>query len=400
MLVTRRGPERVGPVPRLDFLDGLRGLAALYVVLHHAAMLVPPAGLAGTALAVRFLLRHGHAAVAVFVVLSGYCLMLPVARDPEGRLPGGLLAFLGRRARRILPPYYVALGLCLLLIVLAPAKGQQAHVLGHSGTVVSHLLLAHNLDPRWIFRIAPPFWSVATECQIYVLFPGLLVLWRRWGISAAVAGGFALGYAVATLALPLGNPALRQLCPWYVGLFALGMAGAVTTESQRASAGEGRASPGRAGIGIGVVALVFAGSALAGNTDRAFMISDPLVGAATACLIVRGTLRSTLEVATPKRPVFRFLERRWAVALGIISYSLYLVHYPLLVLASSALRTRGWAPGSRLAVLLLVAAPLCLPVAVLFHALFERGSSWRLRDAFRRMTSPSGSPNGPRRRLS
>src|SRR5262249_10457607 len=147
-------------------------------------------------------------------------------------------------------------------------------------------------------------------------------------------------------------------------------------------------------------ALVFAGVALAGNNDRAFMISDPLVGAATACLIVRGTLQSTPEVVTSKRPLFRLLGRRWAVALGIISYSLYLVHYPLLVLANTALRTLGWDPGSRLTALLLVAAPLCVPVAVLFNALFERGSSWRLRDACRRMTSPSGLPNGPGRRLS
>src|SRR5438270_2616521 len=104
------------PAPRLPFLDGLRGLAAVYVVLHHAAMMVPPAGLGGVGSAARFVFRHGHYAVAVFIVLSGYCLMLPVARDPCGRLPGGVVGYLGRRARRILPPYYAALGLGWLLI--------------------------------------------------------------------------------------------------------------------------------------------------------------------------------------------------------------------------------------------------------------------------------------------
>jgi peptidoglycan/LPS O-acetylase OafA/YrhL len=375
MHVPRRGPGGVAPVRRIVFLDGLRGVAALYVVLHHAAMLIPPAGLSGPALAVRFLLRHGHAAVAVFVVLSGYSLMLAVARDPEGRLPGGLLAFLGQRARRILPPYYAALALCVLLIALTPA-----HTLGHpgallangAGVIVSHLLLAHNLSVRWIFQIAPPFWSVATECQIYLLFPALLVVWRRCGITAAVAAGFALGYALAALAPLLGNPALRQLCPWYAGLFALGMAGAVATDRRRPAEVVGPAARGLAGFGVGIVALFVAGLALSMNHDRAFMVGDPLVGATTACLIVHGARRTTPGVTTPLRPIFRLLEDRRAAALGAISYSLYLVHYPLLVLADAALRSHGGGPDVRLAALLLVATPLCIPAAIHFHGLFER----------------------------
>src|SRR4051812_10624228 len=93
---------------RFDFLDGLRGLAALYVVLHHASQDVPAPMLRGWAAAARFLLRHGHFAVAVFIVLSGYCLMRPVARDASRQIRGGTLAYLRRRAWRILPPYYAA----------------------------------------------------------------------------------------------------------------------------------------------------------------------------------------------------------------------------------------------------------------------------------------------------
>src|SRR4051812_41118914 len=58
----------------------------------------------------------GHEAVAIFIVLSGYCLMLPVARRGESQLKGGFGSYLGRRAFRILPPYFAALGLSLLLI--------------------------------------------------------------------------------------------------------------------------------------------------------------------------------------------------------------------------------------------------------------------------------------------
>jgi peptidoglycan/LPS O-acetylase OafA/YrhL len=275
----------------------------------------------------------------------------------------------------------------LLLIALTPALGNPAFTLGHhgvslataegAGIVVSHLLLAHNLSERRMFQIAPPFWSVATEWQIYLLFPALLVVWRRCGVTAVVAAGFALGYAVAALALVLGNPALRQLCPWYVGLFALGMAGAVATDRRWPTEVMGRDSRGLAGFGFGIVALIVVGLVLAGDNDRAFMVGDPLIGAATARLIVRGARRSTTGVATPLGPVFRLLEDRRATALGSISYSLYLVHYPLLLLADAALRSRGWGPDVRLEVLLLVSSPLCIPAAILFQGLFESPSSSR-----------------------
>ncbi len=100
---------------RIASLDGMRGIAALYVVLHHAYFEVseaaPKEWLVG-----RFAwLAFGHYAVAVFIVLSGFSL---AAGDP---MRGGFWAYVRRRARRILPPYYVALGLSLLLIWLVPA---------------------------------------------------------------------------------------------------------------------------------------------------------------------------------------------------------------------------------------------------------------------------------------
>lgn len=66
------------------------------------------------------LFQYGHSAVATFIVLSGFSLMLPIARSSEETLKGGMLGYLKRRSLRILPPYYVALGLSLLLIALVP----------------------------------------------------------------------------------------------------------------------------------------------------------------------------------------------------------------------------------------------------------------------------------------
>src|SRR5689334_14181642 len=102
----------------LDYLDGLRALAALFVLFCHAlqspwpyiySRYPPPALHLFTGW-----LYHGHFAVDVFIVLSGFCLMLPVVRG-DGTLRGGAKRFFRRRARRILPTYYGALAFSLIL---------------------------------------------------------------------------------------------------------------------------------------------------------------------------------------------------------------------------------------------------------------------------------------------
>jgi peptidoglycan/LPS O-acetylase OafA/YrhL len=323
---------------------------------------------------IRGLLRHGHFAVAVFIVLSGYCLMRPVARDPSGRLRGGLFAYLGRRVRRILPPYYAALGLCWFLILLVPglqrfdrARWDRALPAFEPGVVVSHLLLVHNLDERWIFRVDPPLWSVATEWQIYLLFPVLLAVWRRHGLAATVATGFAVGSAIAALGGWLGNPALSKLCPWYAGLFALGMAGAVDRVARPRGGHRWRLAS-----VLGVVALVLAIVAARGGADGTVMIADGLVGASATALIIRCARGSSRGDAASRRGVLRLLESRPAVALGTFSYSLYLIHFPLLAMLGREFRLLGWGVEVRLAAMLLFAAPLCVLAAFLFHRLFER----------------------------
>ena len=84
---------------RFHYLDGMRGIAALYVVLHHAYMEIAWLGGAWMPGWLRFFapwIRNGEVAVSAFIVLSGYSLMLPVARAGDLRLPGGIAEFVKR----------------------------------------------------------------------------------------------------------------------------------------------------------------------------------------------------------------------------------------------------------------------------------------------------------------
>src|SRR4051812_16368916 len=104
------------PRVRLAYLDGLRALAASYVVGFHAVLGFGGGELTGLWRGLRRAFAFGHEAVAVFIVLSGYCLMLPVIRNQQSPSTVALGAFVRRRAFRILPPYFAALAYSLLLM--------------------------------------------------------------------------------------------------------------------------------------------------------------------------------------------------------------------------------------------------------------------------------------------
>jgi len=191
-----QGSFPVADRDRVRWLDGVRGLAALYVVLHHVWLFSFSGFPADRGPWYLGWLLYGHLGVVVFIVVSGYSLTLS-PRKNGFRLPGGKRAFARRRAWRILPPYWTALIMSLLLVtfVIAPRLG---------GGVTWRSLAVYGLLVQDITNAPAPngtFWSIAVEAQIYVVFPLLLLLWRSRGVfltAAFVTIGVTLAHLLAT----------------------------------------------------------------------------------------------------------------------------------------------------------------------------------------------------------
>ena len=360
----------------LDFLDGLRGLAALYVMLGHMYLsqfgMVARPGLRGFAF--NWLL-YGHLAVDVFIVLSGFCLAIPVAQS--GHIKGGPSEFLRRRARRILPPFYASL---LLFVVLLLLRHLAEHTHGlpftMKGLVVNALLL-QDLFPELDMQFNPPFWSVAVEWKIYFLFPVLLLVWRRSGYSGLLGVSAALGLAI-TLGLRLIHPDahLGHTCPWFLFLFALGVAAGLFTFNE---ASRGHIQKGLWGgvVLFPLLILSLLAYPITHQGERELFVPHlPLIDVTTGALMASCLMLLVHHLRRGDGNVFLLLlTRRPVVTLGTFAYSLYLVHYPLIdyiTLLAHHLPVIGNSFGLSAAFVFIMGVPAIILFSYLFFLLFER----------------------------
>ncbi len=298
--------------------------------------------------------------------------MLPVARSADGQLRGGAREYLKRRAWRILPPYYIALVASLLLIAIIPWLQHETGINTLTslpaftpGVILSHLFLVHNLHGAWVYRINSPLWTVATEWQIYFLFPALLLpAWRRFGVPGAVLVGFILGLGIHFVF----HGHYDLAAPWFIGLFALGMAGAAINFSKGPLE-----TLLRNRVPWGTLALVLTGLLIllaSRLTNKYLPHLEILTGICATCFLIycaRRQAESSAENALP----LRLLNSRWAVTLGGFSYSLYLTHYVILNIVHG-LANQIPSPTVECLVMLTVGVLTSVAVAYLFYLCFER----------------------------
>ncbi|OQX69118.1 MAG: hypothetical protein B6A08_06465 [Sorangiineae bacterium NIC37A_2] len=312
----------------LAHIDGLRALAALLVYVNHAYG-QSWSGIKGELPTrvpftwFRSTLITGHFAVTVFIAVSGFCLALPVIRG-DGQLRGGTKEFFRRRARRILPPYYAALALCLLLIatIIGEPTGSlwDVPIEVDWQAIVAHVLLVQDIFRTG--RINYVFWSIAVEWQIYFLFPLMVLLARRIGILRMAACALALGFA---LAFAVMDTRIYRANPHYIGIFALGVVAAYVSYSKdpvferiRSFRHFGLVAALALGLTLGAIPVL---SPNFQNTD--YPLYDGGIGIfAFSALVLTSTRPNSL--------LTKFFALPPLVWLGTFSYSLYLMHAPIL----------------------------------------------------------------------
>lgn len=356
---TKRVSEPVSH--RLEYIDGLRAVCALWVVVHHALVIsVPEAVLRVQVIGpVVGSLFFGQFPVMFFLLLSGFCLYFPcVRKNPEAPvLTLGYVPYLRRRWTRIAPPYLFAGVLCLLLGTLPAFRshGWEETLDVDAAVIVSHLLFLHNLTPLWSAKIDYPMWSIGLEWQLYLFFPLLVWAFRKIGGWTATALVLAVAVAIRATWRHIPTPLdtiLRDGPLAYLMIFSTGMIAARLTVKRE------RLAPNWVLVGGAVLALVVVrlGS---GNG----LVHD-LAAACSAFLLL-------LAAADPSSRVSRFLSSPSLVWLGVFSYSLYLVHAPLLHIAWVALRGLQLTPDWYCAALLL-SLPFNVLICYGFHLLCER----------------------------
>jgi peptidoglycan/LPS O-acetylase OafA/YrhL len=354
-------PRPSAPLSRTDRripgLDGLRGLAALYVVAHHCWLLSFPGYPANTGPGWLGWLVHGRFAVVVFIVLSGFSLAISPARN-AWRLDG-TLRYVRRRARRILPAYWAALTISALIAVIVPS-------LPLSTPPTAQSMLVHGLLLQDIVDVPSPngaFWSIAVEAWLYLAFPLVLLTRRRIGSTATITA-VTVPVVTAGLLFPglsMGSRAIGytlELLP----LFTLGaMAAGVVSAGERIRRLPWLAMAAPAGAPV-LMLITFRGPAW---TAAHYYWLDLAVGPAIVLFL------AALATGRPAGLV-RLLDRAPLRGLGGFSYSLYLIHMPIVALVSTLIvKPRAGAPLTVFTWTAIVAIPLCLIAARLFAALFE-----------------------------
>lgn len=376
---------------RLPFLDGLRALAALWVVLGHCHLFAYGWNSHQSiwTKAINALL-YLHLGVVVFLVLSGFCLTLPVLRN-QNRLSAGVLGFFKARASRILPPYFAILCLILLINFLIPLGTWGRHPIGLTPTI-SWEILAVNFSLMQDFypqfnAINGPFWSIATEWHLYFFFPLLVFFLRKFGALIAFALSCILASAIVWIASHppqfVSNLQMTIMTPsYFLYLFVFGMFAAWL------AFGEGYLQRRRKQwlilLPLFAAALVWFVSLMNTYTITDAASATRFAEQAQTIDIVFAVLVSIgliwIAGRAPHSMVRRLLEGKALTKIGHFSYSLYLVHIPILAITNHLIEKMHLPTNLmhlHFAILVVFGTGLSLVFANIFCKIFESGLWWR-----------------------
>ncbi len=302
----------------LRHIDVLRGVAILAVLLLHwygatfgvdhlqwKGMVRDLHSAPSLGFWIFFPLSYGWMGVSLFFVISGFCIHASALQAGEVRIG----KFFWRRFWRIYPTYFAWLAFFMWRdgLSFSTAEGR--------AQILSHIFLVHNFSSVWIFAINAAFWSLAVEVQLYLIYPVLWQIRRRWTMRGALLFTLALGLLtrlVAALFFTEKSPGIAGTIwafpsmvwfDWTLGAYL----------AEEFLAGR-RAFPRSISLRITAVALLFLSVFWKPGDAFAFSIASCMLALLMESYLWRKQKENLCE--------------RLLVPVGLCSYSFYLLHYP------------------------------------------------------------------------
>jgi peptidoglycan/LPS O-acetylase OafA/YrhL len=360
-------------------VDGLRALGMLMVYGFHVwefggapswyvSLLGRPTNLLG-------FLRNFGTGVDLFMVISGFCLFWPLCKSAEALSAWDTRDYIGHRVRRIVPPYYAAIGYAIILPMILVAIFHALKITANWQPVPSawqlftHFLFIHSMFPGTWNGITGAFWSLGLEAQFYVLFPLAVFGFRRWGVKVIWA------MIIASVFIRILGGAFITSFDWRFILsisalgrwmeFGYGMLTALAVARYWREGREQGAWLGTlqviAAFLLYVVAIHWAAPRPSSNVP----VYEMLLSAAFALL--------TFALCTSRTPFARLFGSRVATWLGGISYSIYLIHQPTAWYLSEFFKKRLHVSGpADLALLVTIGIAIVIAAGYLFYLVFEK----------------------------
>ena len=377
--VARPSGERL----RFAQLDGYRGIAALLIVVHHVYLhsRTPQGAYVYIGTPLHLLFLNLDVAVTWFFVLSGFVIFLPFAQAAiTQKQPVSIRNFFLRRAMRILPVYYVAIVLLWGL--------HYSGSLDNWRDLVEHLTFTHVFDNQHFWSIIDPAWSLGIEGVFYgfvaVSGPLAYAICRR--IKSPYVRAFVLGMGCLALCLvsvtykvgayviahePLSNVTVYAGPLAQLHVFALGMLIAVIVSVADTQLVIGRTT--KALLQAFAWALLTVIGIFRLTNDLTVVLFNSLAAIAFTAILAASVLGRSRLADAPGR---RFGAGQF---LGMISYSLYLWHKPLLL---EVTRGRGFHCSTTFGFVLILCSVVCgaLLAATISYVGIERPAlRWRRR---------------------
>ncbi|MEN5424769.1 acyltransferase family protein [Stenotrophomonas pennii] len=309
------------PTSRHDnAIDGMRAIAVLAVVIFHVDASLLPGGFSG---------------VDLFFVVSGFVISQSLASRPHDHIGRYLLDFYRRRVLRLLPALLLVLLVTFVLSTLfIPRGGGSSDQYDQTGLAailgISNLVLAWQVEDyfSWGASLNPYLhsWSLGVEEQFYLLFPLLFLIWLRASPSQAWVRWLLPALAVGSMAFAAWQAAAAPDQAFYLlpARFWELAAGAVLFQCIASRT----PSPCWQAWAVPGLVLVVVGFAFESNLQFPFPGAIATV-IGTVMLLAACTAASGQQ---RKSPVLQVLGSRPLAYVGRLSYSLYLWHWPLLVL--------------------------------------------------------------------